>query len=580
MKNDYSVSVLRKRLFAVCAAITFLFCILCARFFYVQVAWSGELAGRAIDQWTREIPVIAERGAITDRNGELLAGNATKFSVFARSNAVTDAEDAAQKLSAALNIPYETVLKKLTGKRASEVTVAKKTDKQAVEKLAELSLNGVYFSRDNDRTYPKSDFLSQVIGFTSSDNTGAAGIEKYYDSYLRGKDGEILYETDLVGLRLNGAAAAYKPAETGYNLRLTIDAGIQTAAETALGRVAQQYSPKSAECIVLAPDTFEILAMACTPSYDLNNVPRDDIPLLNALSRNRIVCDIYEPGSTFKVITSAANLEEWKKGNKAAFSPTHVFSSSRTRTVDGTTVKCWSNHANGKHSCQTLADALNNSCNPCFTDIALALGKETFYDYLGAFGFGKTTGLDFGGEASGMLLPETAVRNCDLARIGFGQTVAVSGIQLACAAASCVNGGYYYEPRLVKEIYASDGYVLQSNTPKLKSRTVSEETSRLLAGMLEGVVEKGSGKKTFIEGYRVGGKTGTAQKYEDGRIAAGKYVSSFVGFFPANAPKYLALVIIDEPQGAYYGSVVAAPCAKEIFSSIIELKNIPPENIP
>lgn len=546
----------------------------------MQVAWSGELAGRAIDQWTREIPVIAERGVITDRNGELLAGNATKFSVFARSNAVTDAEEAAQKLSAALNIPYETVLKKLTGKRASEVTVAKKTDKQAVEKLAELSLNGVYFSRDNDRTYPKSDFLSQVIGFTSSDNTGAAGIEKYYDSYLRGKDGEILYETDLVGIRLNGAAAAYKPAENGYNLRLTIDAGIQTAAETALGRVAQQYSPKSAECIVLDPDTFEILAMACTPSYDLNNVPRDDIPLLNALSRNRIVCDIYEPGSTFKVITSAANLEEWKKGNKAAFSPTHVFSSSRTRTVDGTTVKCWSNHANGKHSCQTLADALNNSCNPCFTDMALALGKETFYDYLGAFGFGKTTGLDFGGEASGMLLPETAVRNCDLARIGFGQTVAVSGIQLACAAASCVNGGYYYEPRLVKEIYASDGYVLQSNTPKLKSRTVSEETSRLLAGMLEGVVEKGSGKKTFIEGYRVGGKTGTAQKYEDGRIAAGKYVSSFVGFFPANAPKYLALVIIDEPQGAYYGSVVAAPCAKEIFSSIIELKNIPPENIP
>lgn len=546
----------------------------------MQVAWSGELAGRAIDQWTREIPVIAERGAITDRNGELLAGNATKFSVFARSNAVTDAEDAAQKLSAALNIPYETVLKKLTGKRASEVTVAKKTDKQAVEKLAELSLNGVYFSRDNDRTYPKSDFLSQVIGFTSSDNTGAAGIEKYYDSYLRGKDGEILYETDLVGLRLNGAAAAYKPAENGYNLRLTIDAGIQTAAETALGRVAQQYAPKSAECIVLDPDTFEILAMACTPSYDLNNVPRDDIPLLNALSRNRIVCDIYEPGSTFKVITSAANLEEWKKGNKAAFSPTHVFSSSRTRTVDGTTVKCWSNHASGKHSCQTLADALNNSCNPCFTDMALALGKETFYDYLGAFGFGKTTGLDFGGEASGMLLPETAVRNCDLARIGFGQTVAVSGIQLACAVASCVNGGYYYEPRLVKEIYANDGYVLQSNTPKLKSRAVSEETSRLLAGMLEGVVEKGSGKKTFIEGYRVGGKTGTAQKYEDGRIAAGKYVSSFVGFFPANAPKYLALVVIDEPQGAYYGSVVAAPCAKEIFSSIIELKNIPPENIP
>lgn len=545
----------------------------------MQVAWSGELAGRAIDQWTREIPVIAERGEITDRNGELLAGNATKYTVFARSNAVKNAENTAKKLSETLGVPYETVLKKLTGKKASEVTVAKKTEKEAVQKLAGLSLNGVYFSRDNERTYPKSDFLSQVIGFTSSDNTGAAGIEKYYDSFLRGKDGEILYETDLVGLRLNGAAGAYKPAENGYNLRLTIDSGIQTIAETALKRASQQYNPKSAECIVLDPDTFEILAMACTPSYDLNNVPRDDIPLLNTLSRNRMVCDIYEPGSTFKVITSAADLEEWKKGNKAAFSPTHVFSSSRTRTVDGTTVKCWSNHANGKHSCQTLADALNNSCNPCFTDMALALGKDTFYDYLAAFGFGKTTGLDFGGEASGMLLAETAVRNCDLARIGFGQTVAVSGIQLACAVASCVNGGYYYEPRLVKEIYASDGYVLQKNAPKLKNRTVSEDTSRLLAGMLEGVVEKGSGKKTYIEGYRVGGKTGTAQKYENGHIAAGKYVSSFVGFFPANAPKYLALVVIDEPQGAYYGSVVAAPCAKEIFSSIIDAKNVPPENI-
>lgn len=545
----------------------------------MQVAWSGELAGRAIDQWTREIPVIAERGKITDRNGELLAGNATKYTVFARSNAVKNAENTAKKLSETLGVPYEAVLKKLTGKKASEVTVAKKTEKEAVQKLAGLSLNGVYFSRDNERTYPKSDFLSQVIGFTSSDNTGAAGIEKYYDSFLRGKDGEILYETDLVGLRLNGAAGAYKPAENGYNLRLTIDSGIQTIAETALKRAAQQYNPKSAECIVLDPDTFEILAMACTPSYDLNNVPRNDIPLLNTLSRNRIVCDIYEPGSTFKVITSAADLEEWKKGNKVAFSPTHVFSSSRTRTVDGTTVKCWSNHANGKHSCQTLADALNNSCNPCFTDMALALGKDTFYDYLAAFGFGKTTGLDFGGEASGMLLAETAVRNCDLARIGFGQTVAVSGIQLACAVASCVNGGYYYEPRLVKEIYTSDGYVLQKNAPKLKNRTVSEDTSRLLAGMLEGVVEKGSGKKTYIEGYRVGGKTGTAQKYENGHIAAGKYVSSFVGFFPANAPKYLALVVIDEPQGAYYGSVVAAPCAKEIFSSIIEAKNVPPENI-
>lgn len=556
-------------------AITFLFCILCARFFYVQVAWSGDLAGKAMDQWTREIPVIAERGKIVDRNGELLADNGTAYTVFARSNAVKDAEYTAKKLAETLSLDYDKIYDALTGKRASEITVAKRVSKEAVGKLAETPLSGVYYSRDNTRSYPHGETLCQTIGFTSSDNTGSAGIEKYYESYLRGTDGEVLYETDLVGIGLNGAAAAYKPAENGYNIRLTIDLPIQIAAEAALKRVCGTYSPKSAECIILDPDTFEILAIAACPSYDLNNVPRDDISLLNALSRNRIICDIYEPGSTFKVITAAADLEEWKRGNASAFSPSHVFSSSRTRTVDGTTVKCWSNHNNGKHSNQTLSDALNNSCNPCFTDMALALGKETFYDYLTAFGFGKTTGVDFGGEASGMLLAETAVRNCDLARIGFGQTVAVSGIQLACAVASAVNGGYYYEPRIVKEIYADDGYVLTRNEKKLKNRTVSEETSALLASMLEGVVEKGSGKKACLEGYRVGGKTGTAQKYEDGHIASGKYVSSFVGFFPANAPKYLALVVIDEPQGAYYGSVVAAPCAREIFSAIAELKNIP-----
>ena len=244
--------------------------------------------------------------------------------------------------------------------------------------------------------------------------------------------------------------------------------------------------------------------------------------------------------------------------------------------MDGTTVKCWSNHANGKHCNQTLSDALNNSCNPCFTDIALSLGKDTFYDYLSAFGFGKTTGVDYSGEALGMLLPESAVRDCDLARIGFGQTIAVSGIQLACATAAAVNGGYYYTPHLVKSIYASDGYVLNEAGKSLKNRTVSERASSTLASMLEGVVRDGSGKKADIEGYRVGGKTGTAQKYEDGHIAAGKYVSSFVGFFPADKPQYLALVIIDEPQGAYYGSTVAAPCAKEIFEGIISLKNIQP----
>jgi len=489
-------------------AITFLFCLLTARFFYVQILWQEELVCRALDQWTREIPIVAKRGSITDRNGVVLVENDSYYTVFARSNAVKDPKNTAKALAETLSRDETKIYEKLTGVKASELTVARKVDKTAVQKLAETGLEGVYYSRDNARVYPKGNTLCQVLGFTSSDNTGTTGIEKYYDKYLKGKDGELLYETDLVGIDLKDSVAAYREAEDGYNVRLTVDYGIQAIVESALLKVGQTYSPTSAECIVLDPNTFEILAMANYPAYDLNEIPRDDIPLLNSLSRNKIVCDIYEPGSTFKVITAAANLEEASKGNPKAFADNHVFSSSRTRSVDGTTVKCWSNHANGKHTNQRLAEALNNSCNPCFTDIALSLGTQTFYDYLSAFGFGKTTGIDYGGEATGILLRESAVRNCDLARIGFGQTIAVSGIQLACATAAAVNGGYYYTPHLVKEIYADDGYVLKKVETQVKNRTVSEETSKKLATMLEGVVKDGSGKKAYIDGYRVAGKTG------------------------------------------------------------------------
>ena len=544
----------------------------------MQVIWQEELNYRALDQWTREIPLVAQRGKITDRNGVILADNTTAYTVFARSNAVTDVSATAATLAQSLGLDSQEVYERLTKKKASEITVAKRVGKEQIESLAAQTLSGVYYSRDNVRFYPKGDALCQVLGFTSTDNTGTTGVEKYYEQYLAGKNGELLYETDLVGIDIQGSVATYLPAEDGYNVELTVDYGIQELVESALERTVATYSPVSAECIVLDVNTFEILALANYPSYDLNEVPRNDAALLNTLSRNRLVCDIYEPGSTFKIITSAANIEEFLQGNPKAFSTRYVFPSSRTRAVDGTTVKCWSNHANGKHSNQTIAEALNNSCNPCFTDMALALGKSTFYEYLSAFGFGKKTGIDYGGEAYGLLMPQQAVRDCDLARIGFGQTIAVSGLQLACATASAVNGGYYYTPHLVRRIYANDGYVLTEadNTPK--NRTISEKASAILAEMLEGVVRDGSGKKAFIEGYRIGGKTGTAQKFENGHIAAGKYVSSFVGFFPVEKPKYLTLVIVDEPQGAYYGSVVAAPCAREVFEGIISLKNISPQS--
>ena len=508
MQTQFSISLLQKRLFAVSLAITFLFLFLLGRFFYVQVIWQEELNYRALDQWTRELPIIAERGKILDANGVVLADNDTAYTVYARSNAVQDKTATAALLAQALGVDETQVYNKLTGKKASEITVAKRVEKSKIENLSSLNLDGVYYARDNLRYYPKSTALCQVLGFTSHDNVGTTGVERYYDKYLSGKNGELLYETDLIGVEIEGSVATYLPAEDGYNVQLTIDYGIQEIAESALQKVAETYNPVSAECIVLDVNNFEILALANYPTFNLNEIPRNDGELLNSLSRNRLVCDIYEPGSTFKIITSAVNLNEYYSGNKSAFSPTHVFPSSRTRAVDGTTVKCWSNHANGKHCNQTLAEALNNSCNPCFTDMALSIGKDTFYSYLSAFGFGKKTGIDYGGEAYGILMPQSAVRNCDLARIGFGQTIAVSGIQLACATASAINGGYYYTPKLVKRIYANDGYTAFSASGEVKNRTIEEKASSVLAKMLEGVVTQGSGKKAYIEGYRIGGKTG------------------------------------------------------------------------
>lgn len=377
-------------------------------------------------------------------------------------------------------------------------------------------------------------------------------------------------------MEIEGSTPTYIPATDGLNAKLTIDYEVQQAAEAAMERAYQTHSPKSARAIVMNPQTGEILAMANKPSFDLNEIPRDDLDALHALSRNGLISDVYEPGSTFKVLTAAANIEEYLQGNRNAFSPEHIFSSSRYRYVDGQRVKCWSDHANGKHSNETLADALNNSCNPVFVDIALALGKEKMYEYIEKFNYGSVTGVDFSGEAQGMVLPASAIQNVDLARIGFGQTIAVTALQLAAATSAAINGGYYYTPYFVSELYTSDHLVAEIRNPKLKNRVISEKASELLREMLEAVVRDGGGKQAYIEGYRVGGKTGTAQKYEDGHIAQGKYVSSFVGFFPANDPQYLALIVIDEPVGQYYGSTVAAPYGKEIFEKIIQAKNIKP----
>lgn len=557
-------------------AIAFLFLAVLGRLLYVQVIWGENLQEKAVDQWTREIPVVAERGKIVDRNGIVLADNDDTYSIFVRKRAVSSIEEVSRGLSEALDLPYESVYQRLSESKSSEVTVKKQVGKDALNKLLEYGFEGVYYARDNSRVYPYGEFLTQVLGFTSADGQGQSGLELYYNKYLQGINGEILYETDIVGAEIEGSTPTYIPATDGLNAKLTIDYEVQQAAEAAMERAYQTHSPKSARAIVMNPQTGEILAMANKPSFDLNEIPRDDLDALHALSRNGLISDVYEPGSTFKVLTAAANIEEYLQGNRNAFSPEHIFSSSRYRYVDGQRVKCWSDHANGKHSNETLADALNNSCNPVFVDIALALGKEKMYEYIEKFNYGSVTGVDFSGEAQGMVLPASAIQNVDLARIGFGQTIAVTALQLAAATSAAINGGYYYTPYFVSELYTSDHLVAEIRNPKLKNRVISEKASELLREMLEAVVRDGGGKQAYIEGYRVGGKTGTAQKYEDGHIAQGKYVSSFVGFFPANDPQYLALIVIDEPVGQYYGSTVAAPYGREIFEKIIQAKNIKP----
>lgn len=542
---------------------------------YVQVIWGEDLQEKAIDQWTREIPVVAARGKITDVNGTVLAGNADTYTVFVRKRAVTDMQKLCDALSSVLEIDRESVYKRLTETKSSEVTVKKQVAKDKIDKLLSHNFSGVYYSRDNSRIYPYNELLSSVLGFTSTDGKGQSGLELYYDKYLSGINGEILYETDIVGVEIDGGKATYVPATDGLNLKLTIDAEIQSLCEAAMDDAMKVHSAKSAEMLVLDPKSGAIRAMCVKPSFDLNDIPREDLSLLNSLSRNGLVCDVYEPGSTFKVLTAAANIEEYLRGNKSAFSEGHIFNSSRYRYIDGQKVKCWSNHANGKHAALDLSGALNNSCNPIFVDIAMALGKETMYKYIEAFGYGKVTGVDFGGEAQGMVLPVSTVHNVDLARIAFGQTIAVTGLQLAAATAAAINGGIYYTPYLVSEIYSDSGIIAEKVQPKPKGRAISEKASAILSSYLESVVKDGSGKHAYIEGYRVSGKTGTAQTYQNGSIAIGKYISSFVGYFPANDPQYLALVIIKEPEGMYYGSTVAAPYAKRVFEGIIDLKNIP-----
>ena len=569
MQNN-SIFSLQKRLLAVFVLVTFIFVAIIVRLFYVQVVKSDWLTAKAMEQWYRSLPLKSSRGHILDTSGNELAINYNTYDIYVRAKMVENPNQVALVLSSNLGIDYDKVYAKVINKSVGESTIKLQVDEVTAEKLIAMELPGVVFTVNNKRHYVYGDLLTQVLGFTTIDNIGQGGLELYYDKYLKGVDGRSMEESDVNGVRIPNTLDMYIPAISGLNLTPTIDVNIQRYLEMALNNLMDEQKPKSCTGIIMDPNTGEILAMSTKPSYDLNNVPRDNVASLLEMSRNVAIVDVYEPGSTFKVLTMASAVEE------GVAHLSDRFYDPGYRLIDGEKIKCWKLTGHGS---QTLSEGLANSCNSVFIDLALRLGKEKMYERFGIYNLGSTLGVDFLGESGGILMNKSSAKTVDVARMGFGQAVAVSPIQLITALCSVVNGGNLYKPYFVKQIASGDGQVVYDNSPSIIRKTISENTSLIIRTMLEDVVKKFSGFNAFIPGYRVGGKTGTTQKYSEGKIS-GEYIASFAGTFPADNPDYVILILADEPSGSsYYGSVVATPYAKQVIENIIEYKNYPADNL-
>ena len=556
---------IRRRLSATLLLITFFLCILSGRLLYVQIINSDSLRTLAFEQWTRDLPFTADRGDITDVNGIELASSMTLYTMYCRPADVKEAEKIATFVSDALDIDKTLLYTRLTKKGVSEVRLCRRVTRAEMLEVEQRDFSGIYFTADSARYYDQGDFLTQLLGFTDADNKGQSGLELQYDRYLTGINGYSYTETDLIGRELEDGDTYYVAPQKGMNVRLTIDYYMQAAAEKAVKDACARYDAKSVSCVMLNADTGAVLAMAQAPSYDLNDIPRDDVNALMENSSLNAVTDMYEPGSTFKILTSAIGLETGATKNS--------YYCGGSCSVDGQRIRCWRSIGHGS---QDFRHGVYNSCNCVFVDVALTAGKDTMYDYFDKFGLGQKTGIDFYGESAGMLIARDSVKNVDLARIGFGQAVAVTPLQLASAVASCINGGYLYRPYVVEEILSQEGELAYRGGSYVKNTTISASTSEKLKDILYGVVDEGSGKNAAVEGYKIGGKTGTAQKYADGAIAAGKYISSFVGFTEINGSNIVCLFLVDEPQGyVYYGSIVAAPYVGEIFSALFSQYDVP-----
>ena len=556
---------MQKRIISIFIVLVFLACCLGVRLFFVQIINGNSLQIKATDQWTRDLSLTAPRGTIYDSTGDTLAVSYTTYNVYVRAREVTFTEGVANVLSQLLNLDYKKTLQKIENKNVSETLLKMQVESDIAEEIYNLQLSGIYLSENVGRYYIYGDLMTQLIGFTSIDNVGQSGVEAYFNDYLTGQDGYSYVQSDLQGKEIGGTLRYYVSGTAGDDVTLTVDSKIQMMLEQILSKAYEEQKAQSVTGIVMEVDTGEILAISSKPSFDLNEVPRDDLSILFEYSKMSAVTDTYEPGSTFKILTVAAALEE------GLTSLDDTFYCPGYRIIDGQRIKCWKTIGHGN---QTLKEAFSNSCNCCFMDLALRLGVDKFYEYAEKFGLGTATGITMFGESSGILMKKESVKTVDLARMGFGHAIAVTPLQLLSIVTAITNGGVYNTPTVVKEIKDVDGNI--TYTPKVSAkRLVSEETSALVNSFLQYTTNK-TGDYTFIEGYNVGGKTGTAQKYnENGQIAQGKYISSFIGTYPADNPEYIIMIIVNEPNaGAYYGSIVASPYGKEFFNNLFSYYSI------
>ena len=544
--------------------ILFVFIIL--RVFYIQVFDYKKLNEYASDLWSRNLPIEANRGLILDRNGVVLADNLTTTSLVLIPNQIKEKEKATEELAKILNVSYDEMKKHVYKKTSIERVhpEGRRLSYDIAEKISNLKLEGVYLVKEAKRYYPYGNLLSHSLGYVGIDNQGLSGLELEYDKYLTGKSGAIKYFSDAKGNKLN-VSDVYVEPQDGMNLYLTIDINIQKSIERELDNIVDMFSPDMALAVVMNPKTGEILGMGSRPDYNPNTYQKYS---QDVLSRNLPVWSSYEPGSTFKIITMATSVEE-----KIIDIENDHFYDSGSVNVDGSVLKCWKA---GGHGDQTFLQVLQNSCNPGFVKLGQMLGKERLFSYIKKFGFGEKTGVDLNGEGQGILFPLDKVGNVELSTTAFGQGVSVTPIQQVTAVSAVVNGGYLYKPFIVKSIAEKEtNSIIQETSKTLVRKVISSETSAIMRHALESVVAKGGGKAAYIEGYRIGGKTGTAQKVKDGRYLVGNYIMSFMSIVPSNDPEAVFYLAIDNPKNtALLSSYTTTPIARRVLLDIIDALDI------